>query len=193
MQISIDIETLGSGPDAQITQIGMVSFDFSYQVQEAVEILNNEDRWLNLYVEDYQGSRDESNVKFWNAPEQAEAKRGIDLATKIPLTTALDEISAFVNSFLGKRANVWAYPPAFDLRVLRAAYKRVGRECPWHWRQEACLRTLVWTADRVPRNKFKVPDISSQGLVPHNALHDAVEQTLIAQGAYRALLLQAKE
>lgn len=117
----IDLESLGSGYRAQIIQVGMVAFDFGHQPQEAIEILNNPDRWLNVAIADYGGTRESSNMDWWAHPDQAPARKLIGEMERKPLRVALAQITSFVQSYLGNRAMLWAKPPGFDVRVLREA------------------------------------------------------------------------
>lgn len=197
MQIMIDIERLFPSPGIEQLQIAAVSFDYAFQPQEAMEILNNPDRWINVLCEYETSAHEPSAAKFWAAAEQKPALDLINAMPKVELSFGLTQLSTFVKSYLGNRANVWAKPPSFDLQILRELYWRVAPEseedpCPWRWNQEGCLRTTTWLADRVPRKKFRLPDTSATGIVRHYALHDAVSQVILAQGAYRALLETAR-
>lgn len=201
MQAMIDIERIFPevGSPRQLIQVGVVSFDFGFKPQEALEILENPDRWLNILFEyeNPEEAYDPSVFAFWAAPDRAAPRSLIDKMPVVSADFGLTQLSNFIKQFLGKRAMIWAKPPGFDLRFLRTAYWNTfptteDDATPWSWSQEACLRTLGWIADRVPRNKFKLPDVTSQGLVAHFGLHDAIEQTILAQGAYRALVEQAR-
>lgn len=200
MQVMLDIERIFPevGSHRQLIQVAAVCFDFGFKPQEALEILENPDRWLNIAFEydNPDDTYDPSVFAFWAAPERAAARALIDKMPVVSADFGLTQLSNFITQFLGKRAMIWAKPPGFDLRFLRTAYwdtfDSEDDKTPWSWSQEACLRTLSWVADRVPRNKFRLPDVSSQGLVEHFGLHDAIEQTILAQGAYRALVEQAR-
>lgn len=197
MQIMCDIEMLAPIPGGQLLQLSAVSFDFAFKPQEAMEILSNPDRFINIAFAYYGGHVSPETMAFWELPEQRAAFELIDKMPKVSRREGLEKFSTFVRSFLGSRASIWAKPPLFDLLVLRDAYNAEFVESeldptPWAKKQESCLRTMMWLADRVPREKFRVPDMTSQGLVKHYALHDCVQQVIVAQSAYRALLEQAR-
>jgi hypothetical protein len=183
----VDIESFGPQPGGNIIQIAAVSFEFG-SVSEPIEILENADRHLNLYPL-LNGACDTETMAWWAQPENKAALDSIGAAPKLDVRECLRRLSSFVNSYLGKGAMIWAKPPGYDLKALADLYRRNGMEAPWHFRQEACLRTIAWLADKVPPKKFMVPDLSAKGLVARNALHDCVAQAILAQAAHRALVL----
>ena len=188
MQVMVDVETLGGGQNARVIQIGAVGFDFNERVLEAHELLQMEDRCFNMRIANYPGSREEaSNCAFWANPAQAEALAAIQRMEEIPLPVVLTKLSKFLIEWLGTRGKLWAKPPQFDLRVIADAYGLAGMELPWRHRHEHDLRTMLYLAKQVPLTGFKAPAISGAKLVHHYALHDAVEQAVIAQAAFRSL------
>ncbi len=193
MHISTDIETFGSGDDAQILQISAVAFELNGVVLDPHELLQYDDRWFDACIEPYYGSAEQSNCTFWHAPEQADALARIKGQPQVSIDAALDKFTSFVGRWLGKRGSIWAHPVTFDLRILRGAYREAKRKTPWEWSQEQELRTLLWAAKKVPRTNFRVPDMSTAGFVKHYALHDAVVQAIQAQAAFRALSLTAAQ
>ncbi len=193
MHISTDIETYGSGDDAQILQISAVAFELNGTVRDPHELLQYDDRWFDAVIEPYYGSRDASNVNFWAGQEAATALERISVQPRISIDTALDRFSAFVGHWLGKRGSIWAKPTTFDLRILRGAYREAKKKTPWEWDQQQELRTLLWAAKKVPRPNFRVPDMSTTGFIKHYALHDCVIQAIQAQAAFRALSLTAAQ
>lgn len=193
MHISTDIETYGSGDDAEILQISAVAFELNGTVLEPHELLQYDDRWFDAVIEPYMGSRSQSNVNFWALPELAEVRARQQLQPRVPIDAALDRFASFVGRWLGKRGSIWAKPVTFDLRILRGAYRETEKKTPWQWDQEQELRTLLWAAKKVPRANFRVPDMQTAGFLKHYALHDAVMQAVTAQAAFRALSLTAAQ
>lgn len=192
MHVMVDIEKLGNQYDGEIIQISAVSFEFG-KVSEPIEILENNDRFLNLYPESGNGYVDPETLHWWMGEENRAAFQVIESAPKLPIEQCLERLASFCRSYLGKRAMIWAKPPGYDLRALAYAYEVRGMPVPWSFRQEACLRTLGFLADTLPSEKFSVPDLSAKGLVLHNALHDCVAQAILAQSAQRALAINIRE
>lgn len=83
---------------------------------------------------------------------------------------------------LGRRGNLWVGD--HDAAMLRTLLRW---DAPWEEKQVMSPATLLWTARRVPEAHFRVPAIP--GLVAGNALHEAVQQAVLLQGAFRALSL----
>lgn len=83
---------------------------------------------------------------------------------------------------LGRRGSLWV--STHDESMLRVL---LNWDLPWVEKQVMCPSTLLWTARRVPAVNFRVPAFSE--LNPGNALHDAVQQAVLLQGAFRALEL----
>lgn len=193
MHLMLDLETFGSGDDAQILQISAVAYELNGVVLDPHELLQYDDRWFDAVVEPYYGGRDASNVAFWGGLEAATALERINMQPRTSIDAALDKFTAFVGRWLGKRGSIWAKPTTFDLRILRGAYREAKKKTPWEWTQEQELRTLLWAAKKVPRTNFRVPDMSTTGFVQHYALHDCVTQAIQAQAAFRALSLTAAQ
>lgn len=191
MHLMVDLESYGSGDDAQILQISAVAFELTSVVLEPHELLQYDDRWFDAVIEPYYGGRDPSNIAFWASVEASTAFERINAQPRIGIDTALDKFVAFATRWLGKRGSIWAKPTTFDLRILRGAYGEAKKKAPWERNQEQELRTLLWAAKKVPRINFRVPDMTTSGLVKHYALHDAVIQAVHAQAAFRALSLIA--
>lgn len=188
MQVMVDIEGLGSRKNGRIIQIGAVGFDFNEGVLEAHELLQMEDRCFNMRVAQYTGAtEDPDNCAFWADPKQAPALTEIERMPAQPLPLVLTKFSKFLKEWLGTRGKLWAKPPGFDLRLITDAYELTGLVRPWKYAHEHDLRTLMYIARQVPLSGFKAPDISNAKLIHHYALHDAVQQAVICQAAYRSL------
>lgn len=187
----IDIETLGGKDNAYILQLSAVAFEMTGSVQEPHEILRDKERWYDVSVAYPEGGPDatwdQSNADFWQSPSQRDALALIMRRQQTPVVEALEGLGRFIGRWLGKRGGVWAKPPSFDLRILRGHYLAREVDLPWSGAQEYDLRSLLWAAKKVHAAHFRVPDMSSVGLVAHFALHDAVRQAVVAQAAFRAL------
>jgi hypothetical protein len=188
MHIMADIETFGSQTHAQILQISAVAFELNETVLEPHELLQYDDRWFDACIVPYTACTEPGNLQFWTSDEAAAASERIARQPKVEIIDALSRFSAFVGRWLGKRGCMWAKPPQFDLRILRGNFDcETTIAAPWHFSQEKDLGTLLWAARKVPRVNFRVPDMAGAGFVKHYALHDAVQQAVVAQAAYRSL------
>lgn len=171
----LDIETLGTRPDALVLQIGICEFSLA---PEETEIRSA----LCLNLQGQGGSVDTSTVLWWM--EQSDAARRI-LADhgRLPDGLALERL----DSLIGRMAPadcIWSHGPAFDLAILQSLYARLGRPVPWHYRAPRDTRTLVTALELVG---IPVPDRPGLG-VAHSALDDAVNQALWVRAMARALV-----
>ena len=83
-------------------------------------------------------------------------------------------------------ARIWAFPPSFDLVILRNAAKHVygsTNEVPWHYRQETCARTHAWIFSDLSAKAYQGRKTNGllSGLTAHRADHDAVRQARVVQ------------
>jgi hypothetical protein len=186
--ISLDLETASVAPTAAITQIGI-----------AVAINNEirEDLGLNLKIitSDYDGAYKglfdiNLDTMIWWARQSPEAFNAAfghpnphnipDVNDdRLPLPAALAVLTDEIKKLPGKK-RVWAKPPTFDIAILRHAYKVVGRKCPFHFREERCLKTIL---DLTPK------DASIHGRPFQGAQHDAYVDALHQAKQLRSCLI----
>jgi len=81
----------------------------------------------------------------------------------------------------GKDYKVWANSPAFDLVLLKSAYKVCKMKAPWHFRDEMDVRTLDNLFPKVRKN------ISFKG-DKHVALDDCYHQIKYLSSIFRKLV-----
>lgn len=163
--ISLDMETLSTGHDAAIVQIGLVRFD-RYGAGEIDH--------LSLTVSRHGQSRaiDQQTLEFHagmgGAPDETAEPDEL-----IFLPEALEAVRLFI----GEKDRVWAKGPSFDCVILRHAFAQHGKRAPWHVKNERCVRTaldqLVQMGGEAPLFRGRV----------HDALCDARHQARIVQYA----------
>lgn len=168
--VMIDLETLGTTADAVIMSIGAVKFDLESDGMDdagfyaSISIDSNLD--LDRVIQ-------EDTLVWWT--QQSEAARAVFTEPKQSLGDALASLVEWLGH--NKRC-VWSNGASFDIPMLEHAYRQLGWEAPWEFRNSRCVRTyksLPW-ADRVPK---PVND--------HNALRDAVNQARYVQAIHARL------
>lgn len=182
--IMLDLETLGTSSDAAILAIGAVAFNL--EDADTIPALINDPFGrtfhctvdLNGQIEDYGRKVDAGAFYFWmNQPNEA---RNALMGEKCGLFGALVDFNAWVSGH-NENARLWGNSSTFDNVILRSAYKAANCYFCLGFRQDCCYRTL--------RGLF-LPKagkgIGKEMLVKHNALHDAIYQTVVAQRAYKA-------
>jgi hypothetical protein len=119
--------------------------------------------------------QDEARWRVWRVPYPHDNRTARELAGAL-----MDKH----RGFLGRRGCLWVND--HDLSMLRVL-TTPNVAIPWEESQVMCPATLLWAARRVPQAHFRAP--APQGLEPGNALHDAVQQAVLLQAAFRALSL----
>jgi hypothetical protein len=187
--ISIDIETLSTKPNALITQIGACAFDRnSGAIDERVFLANCQ--YVDPWPSDLDYHVDPSTALWW-IMQSEEARMSLSKPEPRPIGDALNDLSnwmrqvGFVSQHRSITMRVWANAPTFDLTILRYALAKNGLHCPWHYRQEHCMRTVCTLArELIDGDPITV---SEEGLVAHRADHDAIRQARIISEATRIL------
>lgn len=166
--VMLDLETLGTGPDAAIVAIGAVAFDpRSYTLGDTfyrVIDLESALRWS--------GTVDGSTLKWWlSQPDAARRELARDDATDFPDT--LEGFSTWCSTLCPRDdLRVWGNGAGFDNTILRQSYLRVfgvldEPSLPWiHW-NDRCYRTVKAFYPHIPK---PAPAIK------HHALEDARAQ-----------------
>ena len=186
--VSIDIETLSTRPNALITQIGACLFDRrSGEIHEEVFLSNchYNDRWPFHKPYDV----DHKTVMWW-LDQAKEASQSLSNPAPVYIRQALNDLSGWMDAmgFISQSREitmrVWANAPTFDLTILRHAMSVENVVCPWHYRQEHCMRTICTLAKELD----DIPIIiNEEGLVAHRADHDAIRQARIIGHATRII------
>ena len=178
----IDIETMGSGPQAAIVAIGACYFDI-----ETGEIEKTFECTINLTSSALYGDIDPETVKWW-LNQSHEAQQEIVTAS-MSLYEGLKRLSHFVTSNADQpKIAVWANAPSFDCTILKSAYEScVGPdEAPWQFWNENCCRTIISLAELITGVNYKKNRPFKTG-VKHSALADAMHQAGYVSDAYQAL------
>ena len=155
MRWMVDLETLGVGPHAPIIQIGLAGFDDKSLISSRL--------WD---VEPFKDSEyDYSTIMWWFNQIKAKVEAP---QPGYYLSDALLTIHETLATNPPKE--IWARSPAFDLVILREAFKKIGKAAPWSYRAERDCRTLEAVADMVG---IKIPMVR---VMDHNARADAETQ-----------------
>jgi len=174
LHVMLDIETMGTGPDAAIVAIGAVKFDpFSPLA------FDPEDTFYTVVdlVSSVKcgGQIDGSTVKWW-LQQSDEARKAISGILSDNIHESLRDFRLWYGE--DKDVPVWGNGATFDNVIVRRAYQRLGMEAPWSHRADRCFRTL--------KNLFPGVEPPERSGTHHNALDDAMWQAeymrLIFQG-----------
>ena len=158
--VMLDLETMGTGPDAAIVAVGAVEFNFLTQTLGRP--------FYRVVILDTAvaggGVIDASTVMWWL--RQSERARNDICGEGLAMQQVLAEFSAWLIS-LGENVRIWGNGAAFDNVILSQAYRRAGMRVPWpHW-NDRCYRTV----------KALLPAVKMERAgTHHNAIDDATSQ-----------------
>jgi len=163
MDIMLDLETMGNGPNAAIVAIGATCFNI---IDETVGSCFYETIDLESSVAGG-GVMDASTVLFWL--KQSDLARKDIIYGREPIESALELFTGWISENMGEeRVIMWGNGAAFDNVILASAYRRHNILQPWDFRNDRCYRTI----------KNLNPEIKMQRRgTKHNALDDAISQT----------------
>lgn len=161
VEIMVDLETMGTDPYSPIIAIGAVRFEAGpmkpmppfYQAVTLESCLKH-------------GLRIQASTVLWWMKQSAATKQVFEDPEAVGLPAALDAFTAWYGS---RPDNLWGNSAAFDLGLLKDAYRACGLEPPWQYYRERCYRTLkeLPGMDQIPLDRSGTH---------HNALDDAITQ-----------------
>lgn len=173
MDVMIDMETMSSRNNAAIATLGAVAFN-----PDIITPLGEMDsrNFFNGYLDlrKQEGRHFDGDTIYWWLQQSLEAR--VALRPKFNVQPdeprrVLQQFSDWCYTVGAKRC--WSYGATFDNVLLVDIYRWVGLNCPIHYRDQACARTVIQLAS-LPR-----PQVA--GLVAHGALDDAIVQTIWLQ------------
>ncbi|MCZ5151687.1 3'-5' exoribonuclease [Escherichia coli] len=175
--LSVDLETMGTNPDAPINSIGCKFFDpatgeMGPEFSKAIDL------------ETSGGIIDRKTIKWW-AKRSREAQSAI-FTDEIPLDDALLQLREFINENSGESfVQIWGNGTNFDNVILRRSYERQGIPCPWRYYNDRDVRTIVELGNSIGFDvRMAIP---FEG-VPHNALDDARHQAKQVSAIWQKLI-----
>ena len=160
--IMLDLETMGTGPNAAIVAIGAVAFDL-----QAGTIGDRFYRVVDLGTSVAMGGEIDADTVLWWM-KQSDDARAMFTRDGVPLSMVLAEFTIWSSERCEpNNLRVWGNGAAFDNVILSSAYRRSAYMQPWrHW-NDRCYRTV----------KSLYPDVKLERVgTHHNAVDDAESQ-----------------
>jgi len=175
--VMIDMETLGTGPDAVVLTLGAVKFD-PYNLQEPHTPL-----YFRINVDEQTAlgrTIDESTLEWWGKQDPAIFEEAMSEEDRLPLVDVLAQINKYVVGV----DKIWAQGILFDIGMLENLYKQMKQPCPWNFWQIRDSRTIMDLGDDSAKTSNKSA---------HNALADAFAQAVAVQNIYKQLGITPKK
>jgi len=170
--VMIDLETLGTSPQAPILSIGAVFFD--PETGETGRTLHDK---LDFESACEGRAIDPATVKWW-LTQSEDARQALleDFGTS--------QISALelLTEFLSVGAVVWGNGAVFDISMLEDLYRQHEMRIPWTFWNVRDVRTIVDCAEGI----ISKEDFEFEG-VKHDALADAIHQAKYVSAMWQAL------
>lgn len=161
MDLMIDIEGLGTGPDTTILTIAAQAFDpvgtgyYDQYYYCRVDLESQENRSIQ-----------QSTIDWWATQPAAAREEAFGETDRIPLDQALINLGRL--AWHAKR--IWANGPTYDMNILEHAYKSYGQNIPWQFYNVRDARTVYSLYPDLPK-----PPTS------HHALEDCKRQIDLLQ------------
>ena len=165
MDLMIDIETVGTGPEACILTIAAQAFDpftrgyYNQQYYARIDIDSQEGRNI-----------EQGTIDWWATQPTAAREEAFAEESRIPLKQSLEELGKLI--WHSKR--IWANGPTFDANILEHAYKSYGLNLPWKFyvvRDARTVYSLVPDLNKYPASHHALEDCRRQ----IDLLHDSLE------------------
>jgi exodeoxyribonuclease VIII len=174
-ELMVDIETMGTGKDAPIIQIGAVYF--------SMETGKTGDEFLiNIDLEDSMknGVVPDARTIYWWAGQSSEAGRMLQDPAPVNEFKGLQEF----NQFAARATRVWSHA-TFDFVMLMTAMQRMDIKPMIHYRKARDIRTLTGLAG-MTRDQINMFKVDRPG-VHHNGLDDAIYQVAYCHECFKIL------
>jgi len=174
LNVMIDLETLGTSPDAPILSIGAVYFG-----PDTGELGNKLHLKLD-FVEACKGRHiDPETVKWWMS-QSDDARAALLQSSTEGKHSALYHLDRFLAKMGGVK--VWGNGATFDISMLENLYRQLGMETPWKFYNVRDVRTVVAMAEGI----IDRSDFPFEG-VKHDALADAIHQAKYVSAMWQML------
>ena len=171
---TIDIETLGTSPDTVVLTIGGIKFnpheDDGLHSQFYYRLDADEQIEMGRTV-------DEKTLEWWEKQPEEIRKEALETTGRISTEQSLKAL----NKWLVGVDKIWCQGPVFDIGILENLYKQIGLHHNWPFYIIRDSRTLFGLMDKDPRKEID--------FAAHNALADAIVQSLCIQKVYKKLNL----
>jgi len=179
--LMVDLETMGTQPDAPIVSIGAVFFEPSTGLTGPAFY-----ETIDLASAMSSGALPDAATILWWLRQSSDIRSAI-LVDTLPLDEGLMALHAFIRQHaVTGMANVqlWGNGASFDNVLLRRSYERAGLPCELTLHNDRDVRTLVELGKAIgidPRNEL--PFDGHQ----HNALADAMHQVKYVSAIWQCL------
>lgn len=183
-----DIETFGTKPGDIITSIGVVNFNPEEKGLGPKDFCEEDKFEVHIKIEDSvkKGFGFSASTLLWwiGQSEEARTKLVKGQETGIGVLEALQRLSAWMGGrVLSPESNAIVYgnSASFDITLLESYFTKMDLPIPWSYRKVTCYRTLIQSKFVDQEKRAELGRILKKELVAHDALDDAIYQTILLQ------------
>lgn len=159
--IMVDLETLGTGPNAAVLSIGMVMFDDSKPFPLSPEGIHQKIRQNTV-----SGDVDIDTVMWWMQQSDDARRKMVDDSGEFPEIVVVTDVARFLKSY--DDVLLWGNGASFDNVILRSLFARNEVKWPLKYTSDRCYRTMRAMFPQVPVQEF----VGTK----HHAYDDAMHQ-----------------
>ena len=167
--LMVDLETLAVSPNAVVLTLGAVHFN-PYGNGYGDQL------YFRVNIDDqdfYKREVDPGTLDWWGKQDPVIMEEAFNTEDRIPLVEAIDKF----HKFAWGCDTFWSHGATFDLVILEDIYRALKKPFPWNFWQLRCTRTIfdIGIDPKMPQNS------------KHNALQDAIRQSVGVQNVYKEL------
>jgi len=164
MDVMIDIEGLGTGPDTTILTIAAQEFDplqrglLGNHFYARISLESQPDRSIQ-----------QDTIEWWAAQPDIVKEEAFAEDGRVPLDQAL----LGLHKICWHARRVWAQGPTYDCNILEHAYKSYNMALPWKYfsvRDSRTVFSLVPNLQKYPASHHALEDCRRQIMLLHDAL-----------------------
>lgn len=168
--VMVDIETLGTGKNACVIQIGACYFDrLTGEIGEVFKVN------IDARSAVANGAIINADTVYWWLSQSKEAINSVIAEPKMDIIPAFN----LLNTFLSESKYIWSHA-TFDFVIITETFKRLGLKMLFRYTAARDIRTLT------DLSGVKVSKAKREG-VHHDGLDDAKYQVAYCVEAFRAL------
>jgi len=172
--LMVDLETLAVSPNAVVLSLGAVHFD-PWSKGHLDEIYFR----IDLDDQDKLGREiDPNTLDWWAKQDPTVMEEAFNPKGRIRLEDAINQFHKFAwgcDAF-------WSHGAVFDLIIIENIYRQLGKPAPWQYWQMRDTRTLF--------DLGHDPEMPKES--KHDALADAIRQSIGVQNIYRKMNIPQK-
>lgn len=169
--VMIDLETMGTGPNAAVIQIGAIVFN-SKTGHAKPDLFEVDVDLISALMAG--GEVDGRTVRWWQDQGGPELKRPKEVRV------ALRDLASWFKKYPDLK-RVWAQGPSFDVAILEGYYRRAGIPIPWGYSMPRDTRTVY---DLAKERGWSKPE-GTQAV--HTSLEDCRRQIICLMSALNVL------